>query len=164
MIVAPQTQPTTTLPSTTVEKELELRRMMREMRRVLVAYSGGVDSSYLASVATAELGRDALCIIGLSPSVSEFQRAEARTAAELGGFHFRSIDTYETDDPAYRANGSDRCYFCKSELYDKLSVLAAAEDFPFVVDGTNADDLGDHRPGRAAAKEREVRSPLAEVG
>jgi len=146
------------------EKEEQLRSWMRHTGSLLVAYSGGVDSSYLAYVATSEIGQNAHCALGISPSVSGNQREEATSIAEDFGFRFRIIQTEEFADPAYVANPSNRCYFCKSELFEKLKVLAAKEGITTIVDGTNLDDVGGHRPGRRAAEENGVRSPLVEFG
>lgn len=147
-----------------MEKELSLRALMRQTGRVLVAFSGGVDSSYLAVVANQELGGAAACVLGLSPSVSDFQRSAARSIADIHGLNYSEIETDEVSDPRYAANPTNRCYFCKSELYAKLSAAAIDAGIGLVVDGTNADDQTDHRPGTAAAAERGVRSPLTEVG
>ncbi len=149
---------------TAEEKELNLRRLMRQMQTVLVAFSGGVDSSYLALIATQELGEKAECVIGISPSVATRQRAEADKIAAEFKFAYRTISTDELEDPNYLANPTNRCYHCKTELYGKLSSLAATENIEFVLDGANTDDVGDYRPGRTAAAEKLVRSPLIEVG
>ena len=145
------------------EKQRELRTMMRGLGRVLVAYSGGVDSTYLAELATAELGSNAWCITGISASVSEFQRNQATEIAESRGFNFRTVATEELANANYAANGADRCFFCKDELYARLAT-EADELGAVVIDGTNADDLLDHRPGRVAGGNHGVRSPLAELG
>lgn len=149
---------------TAEQKELNLRSMMRNFKSVLVAYSGGVDSSYLALIATQELGEDALCVTGISPSVAEVQREQALKIADEFGFNYRAIETDEMQNPEYQANPTNRCYFCKSELYSKLSEIAAKENIEVVLDGANADDLSDYRPGSKAANENEVRSLLAEFG
>jgi uncharacterized protein len=149
---------------TAEEKEQNLRRLMREMQSVLVAYSGGVDSAYLALVATQELGENAVCITGISPSVSQIQHEEAERTALDFNFNFQTVTTEELENPAYQANPTNRCFHCKTELYGKLSALAKERKIEYVLDGTNTDDLGDHRPGKIAAHEKGVRSPLIEVG
>ena len=147
-----------------LSKEATLRALLNDMDSALVAFSGGVDSTYLAHVANEVLGPRALCVTGVSASLASNQREEvARLVSKLSLNH-EAIQTEELDDPRYQRNESDRCYFCKSELYSKLAPLAEARGFAFVVDGSTTDDLGDYRPGRAAAGERGVRSPLVEAG
>jgi pyridinium-3,5-biscarboxylic acid mononucleotide sulfurtransferase len=145
-------------------KEKNLRRLMREMKTVLVAYSGGVDSAYLALIATQELRANAVCILGVSPSVSQVQREEAVKIAVQFDYNFEQINTEELANPDYQANPNNRCYFCKTELYGKLSAIAQQKNINYIVDGTNADDVGDYRPGKKAAAEIGVRSPLIESG
>ena len=133
-----------TLPT---EKSSELRRLMRQMGNVLVAYSGGVDSSYLAYVANDELGEKAECILGLSPSVSKFQKNEPFQRPKVSGLNFETINTDEIENEHYSANPANRCYFCKSELYEKLPLSPLSAAIRICVDGTNADDLARSDPG-----------------
>ena len=145
-----------------IAKEDRLRAWFRDRGAVAIGYSGGVDSAYLAAVALSELGADhVLAIIGRSASYPESQWTVAREVAARIGLPVLEVATDELEDPRYAANPSNRCYFCKSELWSKLVPVAAERGIGTVIDGTNADDLTGHRPGAAAARELGVVSPLA---
>lgn len=133
--------------------------------RVLLGFSGGIDSALLAVVGTRTLGADRfIAVIGRSPSLPTDQLGQARALAARFAVPVRELDTAELDDPRYRANATDRCFYCKTELWARLGALAAAEGYGVVIDGTHADDQGDHRPGARAGALAAVRSPLLEVG
>jgi pyridinium-3,5-biscarboxylic acid mononucleotide sulfurtransferase len=145
-------------------KLAQLQAIFREMDRALVAYSGGVDSALVAKVAHDVLGANALAVTANSPSLMPEDFDSAKVQALAIGIAHRVVETDEMANEQYTANPVNRCYFCKSELHDTLRPLADSLGYPYVVDGLNADDLQDYRPGIAAAQERGVRSPLAEVG
>ena len=146
------------------EKYQQLQAIFKEMDRTLIAYSGGVDSALIAKVAQDVLGDRVLAITAISPSLLPEELVEAEEQAASMGIAHEIVETQEMENPNYTSNPINRCYFCKSELHDTLKPLALERGYPYVVDGVNADDLRDYRPGIQAAKERGVRSPLAEVG
>ena len=145
-------------------REAALVDRLRALPSLVVAYSGGVDSAYLAWVATQVLGPAALAVTADSPSYPERHRRMALDIAARFGLHHEVITTSEMARPEYLANQPDRCYHCKHELYTQLTALASSRGFSAVADGSNADDRGDYRPGRQAAREFGVISPLDEVG
>jgi uncharacterized protein len=145
-------------------KSSALDETLRQLPSLIVAYSGGVDSAYLAYAAHRALGPGALAVTADSPSYPERHRALARRIAHEFGFNHLIVHTDEMARPEYRANPANRCYYCKHELYTHLSALAGARQIAAIADGSNADDRGDYRPGRQAAREFGVRSPLDEVG
>lgn len=146
------------------QKLEQLQALFLGMDQALIAYSGGVDSTLVAKIAYDILGDRALAITAKSPSLLPEELEDASIQAATIGIIHEVVDTHEMDNPNYTSNPINRCYFCKSELHDTLKPLALQRGYSYVIDGVNADDLGDYRPGIQAAKERGARSPLAEVG
>jgi uncharacterized protein len=147
-----------------LDKLNHLQSLFSEMERALIAYSGGIDSTLVAKIAFDMLGDRALAVTAVSPSLLPEDLEDAQVQAAAIGIQHELVQTHELENPNYSANPINRCYFCKSELHDTLKPLALQRGYPYVVDGVNADDLADYRPGIQAARERGARSPLAEVG
>lgn len=149
----------------TLDEKLErLYGIMRPMGRVMVAFSGGVDSTLVLKAAYDVLGDDVLAVTAVSPSLPRAELQEAIALARFIGAPHRLLETREVENPNYAANPANRCYYCKAELHDTLRELAAREGYAYILDGANLDDMGDFRPGQKAARERGVRSPLQEAG
>lgn len=150
--------------TTDVARKLDrLHEILASTGGAVVAYSGGTDSTLVAAVAARALGDRTIAVTAVSPSLPPGEAEEAGRVAEVLGIPHRTVRTREAENPVYLANGTDRCYHCKTELYDVLARVAEETDFPVVVSGANLDDLGDFRPGLAAAAEHGVRHPLVEA-
>ena len=148
---------------TTQQKMDALKSILGDMGSVIVAYSGGVDSAFLAAAANDALGRNALAVTAKSPSLAPAELREAVELAERLGLNHRIVETHEVEREDYAANNPNRCFFCKDELYTYLSAYARDEGYEHIANGTNTDDLGDFRPGLNAAKQYGVRSPMVEA-
>jgi pyridinium-3,5-biscarboxylic acid mononucleotide sulfurtransferase len=155
---------TTDETAVTRTKVDQLRARLRELGSVLVCYSGGVDSAFVLAVAHAELGPRAVGMTAVSPSLAPGEREGAIEVARAIGADHRLVESHEIDDPSYVANNPDRCFHCKSELYSIAAKKRVEWGLAAIVNGTNADDLGDYRPGLEAAREADVKSPLVELG
>lgn len=150
---------------TTADRLEKLKGILRDMEKVVVAYSGGVDSAFLLKVAADTLGTDhVMAILAISPTYPSREYNRALETASSIGVKVEIIHTKEADDPRFKNNPVDRCYFCKHELFSRIAEYIATGDFKNMVDGSNMDDLSDHRPGKKALKEKDIRSPLQEAG
>jgi uncharacterized protein len=160
----PSTDRLTVLRDASADKLAQARALIRAHGSVLVAFSGGVDSTFLLKLAVDELGEKAVALTALSASMAPEEAKEAKALAATIGARLVLVDSKELEDPRYAANPENRCYFCKTELFTLAEAVRAKEDLAVVLDGFNADDKKDHRPGHQAAREKKVASPLAEAG
>jgi len=149
---------------TTDEKFTTLKNRLKQMDRVIIAFSGGVDSTFLLKTASISGLSKVLAVTGVSASLSQEECGFAKKMAESFKVDYRTITTEELENSSYTDNSPDRCYHCKKDLFVKLKDIAARENFPYVLDGTNADDASDWRPGSRASKEEGVESPLLDIG